>query len=61
MKYKLVSKFNGNWADIIMVTAMGEMRIIARVELPNDNQQLDNNICVEEIIKALYKRLRRSV
>ncbi|MBR4574394.1 MAG: hypothetical protein IKO16_05750 [Lachnospiraceae bacterium] len=61
MKYKLVSKFCDNWADIVLVTVSGEMRTIARIEFPADAQQLDNNNCVEEIMKALYKRLRKSI
>ena len=61
MRYKLVPKFYGNFADIYIVTTAGEMRIIARVEFPNDQQQMDNNVCIEEVIKALNKRLRRSV
>lgn len=61
MRYKLVPKFYGNIVDIYIVSGTGEMRIIARIEFPNDNQQMDNNICTEEILKALNKRLRRSV
>lgn len=62
MKYKLVAKsLAPNMTDIIMVTAAGEFRTIARVEFPNDNQMMDNNTCTEEIIKALYKRLRKSI
>ena len=61
MRYKPVPKFYGNFADIYVVSATGEMRIIARVEFPNDQQTMDNNTCTEEILKALNKRLRRSV
>ena len=61
MRYKLVPKFYGNFVDIFIVAGTGEMRIIGRIEFPNDNQQMDNNTCTEEIIRALNKRLRRSV
>lgn len=61
MRYKLVPKFYGNFVDVYIVSATGEMRIIARVEFPNDQQTMDNNSCTEEILKALNKRLRRSV
>ena len=60
-RYKLVPKFYGNIVDIYIVAGTGEMRIIARIEFPSDNQQMDNNTCTEEVIRALNKRLRRSV
>lgn len=59
--FRLVPKFNGKEVGIFCVMPDGDGYLIAKLNLPNDNQQLDDMKCVEEICVALKKRIRKSV
>jgi hypothetical protein len=61
-RFRLVPKMvTRNIMTIHLVMSNGENCQIAEIHFPNDNQQNDNLVAAEEIVKILTKRIRRSV
>lgn len=58
---RLVPKFKGNIVVIFLCTADGGRLEIARLCMPQDDQLIDTTNCVQEIIKALEKRIGSSI
>lgn len=59
--FRLVPKFTGNTVEIYFVIPNGDGHLVAKIYFPNDNQQLDNMHCVEEVCASIKKRIRKSV
>jgi hypothetical protein len=60
-RFRLVPKMvSSNVMDVYIVAGNDSIKI-AQILFPNDNQQNDNLVAAEEIVKILTKRIRRSV
>lgn len=62
-KYKLVPKMQNNRMAIYIIIPppVDEVRQVAYIEMPNDNQLSDNVDFVNDFITAYKKRLRKSL
>ena len=60
-KVKFTTKCCGNEMSIIMAHVAGDVREVARVLIPCDNQVNDNVKLSEEITASIKKRYRNSV
>lgn len=60
VNFRLVPKFNNNLL-VIICEYNGDIRVIAQIILPNDNQIADNVAVANEICAILKKRIRKSV
>ena len=58
--FRLVPKFNNNLLAIVC-EYNGDIRVIAQIILPNDNQIADNVEVANGICAILKKRIRKSV
>ncbi len=58
--FRLVPKFDGNCL-VILYEFRGDVRIIAQILLPNDQQLSDNVETANDICNILRKRIRKSL
>ncbi len=60
--FRLVSKRQGEYLiGIYYVSATGETRQVALLEVPHDSQWRDNVALVDEVSDAIRKRIKRSI
>ena len=60
-QFKLVPKMQDNLAIIYLVLPSGNIIEMAWFIFPDDKQINDNCAALEEIVKVLNKRIRRSI
>ena len=61
MKFKLVWKMEGNRAILYVVSARGEVFPCLWVQMPNDQQVIDDVEALNDMKAIMMKRIKKSI